>query len=169
MNFDRWVFWRDGYWWWSGPDGVPYAYVDNNYYPYDEQGNVTVKTPEVLAPPKNIPAATEGTSWKSPDGKRMVQLYGEHAEAFLYDTTSSQSVFLKYLGQGVEKARFTGGAGGKSLRILIDFKDGSFALTSEDGNPIDEEPSPSAPPSGPGSSSSNPQPPPNIPAPPRQQ
>ena len=141
VNFDRWVYWQDGYWCWPGPDGVVYDYVDNNYYPADEQGNVTVKTPEVLAPPKEVPkasTATEAKSWKSPDGKRMVQLSGANSEAFLYDNSAAQPIYLKYLGKDVENVRFAGGNEGKPVRILIDFKNGSFAMTSENGDPLDQ-------------------------------
>jgi hypothetical protein len=140
-GFDRWVYWNDGTWCWPGPDGVVYDYVDNDYYPADDAGNVTVKTPEVLPPPKEIPSASsEGASSKSPDGKRMVQIYGDRSEAFLYDTSSKQPVYLKYLGKNVDKVRYSGGKDGKPMRILVEFKDGSFALTSENGDPLDQEP-----------------------------
>ncbi|MDD2772430.1 MAG: hypothetical protein PHP45_01900 [Elusimicrobiales bacterium] len=147
-GFARWVFWWDGYWWWQGPGAALYVYVDNSYYPYEaEQGNVIVKKPETMLPPDEQPASpSEGRNWTSPDGKRMVQLTGPRAEAFLYSVSgSSEPVFAAYLGQGVEKVRFSGGKPGQPLQILLDFKDGTFALYDIDGNALD---GPVPPPSG---------------------
>jgi hypothetical protein len=155
-GFGRWVYWWDGYWWWPGPTGVLYVYVDNNYYPYEE-GGVTVKRPEVVQPPENVPSSNEGSTWNSPDGKRMVQVFGSNAEAFLYDKSGKEPVFLKYLGKGIDKVRFSGGTEGKPTQILIDFKDGSFALYTEDGDPVDAAVSPQSTPPLPTA------PPPNAP------
>lgn len=134
-HFDRWVYWWDGYWWWPGPAGALYVYVNNNYYPYDA-GYVTVREPEIEAPPASSPAPTEGSSWKSSDGTRMVQVFGDKALAFLYDTTSGQPVFMKYIGEYVEKVRFSGG-GNKPLKILAELRGGSFAIFDANGNPLD--------------------------------
>jgi hypothetical protein len=120
VNFDRWVYWQNGTWCWPGPDGVIYDYVDNNYYPVDDDDTVAVNAPDVSAPPQNIPApvtsaaapASEGSVVKSADGKRMVQVVGSNAEAYLYDTSSTQPMYMKYLGKNVEKVRFAGGANG---------------------------------------------------------
>lgn len=149
-RFARWVYWWDGFWWWPAPGGTAYVFVDNNYYPY-EGGVVTVRKPELEPPPEGTPPAGEGSSWGSPDKRRMVQLHGPRAEAFLYDASGAQPAFLKYLGQGVDKVRFSGGEPGKPLQILLDFKDGSFALFSADGDPMDSAPPglPGRPPSPP--------------------
>lgn len=137
--FFRWVYWWDGYWWWPGPAGVPFVYVDNAYYPY-EDGQVIVKNPTVGQPAPEAPATAEaGREWRSPDGRRMVQVTGDQGEAFLYDTTSGSPAYLNYLARGVEQARFSGGTRGKPLRILLDFTDGSFALFDADGNAIDSK------------------------------
>lgn len=136
-RFERWVYWWDGYWWWPGPAGGVYVYVDNNYYPYDD-GTVTVEQPVTAAPPQAVPAsADQGSSTTSPDGTRMVQIYGDRRDAFLYSVSSGRPAFMKYLASGVKKARFSGGQSGKPLRLLLDLDDGSFALYDESGQPLD--------------------------------
>jgi len=45
---------------------------------------------------------------------------------------------LKYLGKNAEKVRFSGGKEGAPLRILVDFKDGSFSLFDKDGAASDK-------------------------------
>jgi len=167
----NWVFWYDGYWWWQPPGGPVYVYVDNNFYPYDEAaGSVVVKNPEVQPPAAGAPPAGQGAVFKSADGRRMVQVSGDRSEAFLYDNTGSEPTFLRYLGRGVVKARFSGGAGGKPLRILLDFSDGNFAIFDADGQPLDTPESvqtqelPAAPPAAPSPPPGDGAPPANPPA-----
>ncbi|MBI3549664.1 MAG: hypothetical protein HY078_11540 [Elusimicrobia bacterium] len=144
VRFSRWVYWWGGRWWWPGPAGVVYVYVDNSYYPYDG-GVVTVKHPEVQAPPVEAPKAAASGGWKSPDGRRSIQIAGSFGDAFLYDSSGAQPVLLKFIGRDIEKARFTGGgASGKPLQILAEFKDGTFAVFDADGNPLDAPASPAA-------------------------
>jgi hypothetical protein len=137
--YARWLFWSGGYWWYPAPTGLV-VYVDNAYYPY-EQARVSAPKPEPPpttpsgAPPPVVPAS--GGAWNSPDGRRMVQISGARGEAFLYDTTGKEPAFLSYLGEGVEKARFSGGAKREPLRILLDLKDGSFTLLDADGKPLE--------------------------------
>jgi len=128
----RWDFWWDGFWWWPGPGGAAYVYVDNNYYPYDSAG-VTVEREQSLTPPSSIPAPGQGRATNSPDDRRMVQISGSDAQAFLYDKTASPPVFLQFLGQGVSMVRFSGGAAGAPLQVLVEFKDDTFALFDENG------------------------------------
>ncbi len=161
----RWVYWYDGYWWWPGPGGVAFVYVDNAYYPYEENG-VVVKQPEVHAPPAEVPPARPGASEVSADGSRMVQITPD-GEAFLYDKSGPEPAFMKYLGKGVAKARFSGGKNGAPLQILLDFKDGTFALFDKDGGPRDAAPEPAAAPgSQQGLPSGIPPPPSTPPSPP---
>jgi hypothetical protein len=134
-SYSRWVFWWDGYWWWNGPGGAYFVYMDNNYYPY-EDGAVTVQKSETVPPPGVKPAPDGGKGWDSPDGGRMVRVMGDQSEAFLYDKTGSAPDFLAYLGRGVEKVRFSGGTPGEPLQILLDFKDGSFAVFDMDGKAL---------------------------------
>jgi hypothetical protein len=141
VGVNRWLYWWGGYWWWASPAGINYIYIDDNYYPY-EPGGVVVRKPEVQAAPESAPAAGEGKSFNSPDWHRRVQVFGAKDEAFLYDTSGPQPEFLKYLGQGVEKARYSGGAQGSPVQILLDFKDGNFAVFTADGEPQDTAPAP---------------------------
>lgn len=145
VGFGRWVYWWDGYWWWPSPAGVTYVYVDNSYYPYNENG-VTVMNPEVEGPASGAPPANEGQTFNSPDRSRMVQIFGSRDEAFLYDTSSSNPVFIKYLGSGVDKVRYSGGKEGHPLKILLDYHDGTFALFTDAGDPVDAAPVESIPP-----------------------
>ena len=147
-HFNRWVYFADDHWWWQAPNGVSYVYVDNNYYPYEQGGVVTVKNAELQAPPSTNPAPNEGRGTASPDDRRMVQIFGEANEAFLYDQSSGKPVFLRYLGQDVDKVRFSGGTSGRALQILLDFKDGSFAMFDADGNTLEAPAAPSGVPPG---------------------
>ena len=129
----RWVFWWDGYWWWWGPGGIAFVYIDNNYYPYNTTtGAVVVQKPEAAEPPRNPPSLGEGQKWMSLDKRRMVQIHGDGAEAFLYDNSGTPPVYMAYLGRDVVKVRFSEGIPGQ---ILVDFKDGTFALYDLDGKP----------------------------------
>jgi hypothetical protein len=129
----RWVFWGNGYWWWAGPGGVAYVYTDNNYYPYENAG-VTVEHEEAQAQAPSVPSADQGATTNSPDNTRMVQVFGADAQAFLYDKTVSPPTFLKFLGLGVSKIKFSGGTADAPLQILAEFKDGTFALFDAAGN-----------------------------------
>jgi hypothetical protein len=161
-NYARYAYWYNGYWWWTGPGGAPYIYVNNNYIPYDQYQQQAQQAPQasadsadsseaVPAPPTAPPSAPpsvaaakapakEGNAEKSPDGRRMVQITGKEGGAFLFDESATPPVFMKHLGDNVEKVRFSGGAGGQPLRVLVDYKDGTFALFDENGNPEDKAP-----------------------------
>ena len=156
-GYARWVFWWNGYWWWQGPGGTASVYLDNEYYPYQE-GGVTVKSSATVSPAEAKPVPGTGKQWTSPDMRRMVEVTGTEDAAFLYDRTGGSPVYLCYLGRGVSRVRFSGGVTGQPLLILLDFKDGSFALFDADGKPEQPEapvpapPLPAAPPvSAPGS------------------
>jgi hypothetical protein len=159
----RWCYWWNGFWWWPGPAGVMYVYVDNGYYPYDAAG-VTVVKDEYHEAPAAPPAAGAGSSSMSPDGKRMVQIVGGDGEAYLYDKTGPDPVYLKFMARGVQKAKFSGGTGGAPLEILLEFKDDSFALFDAEGQPLDPKkvaaPAQAAPP--PSTPESAPPPPPGA-------
>lgn len=127
----RWVYWSNGFWWWPGPGGAPYVYVDNNYYPYEGDG-VTVVHAEAEPPSPAAPAPSAGSSTNSPDGSRMAQVFGAESQAFLYDKTTSPPTFMRYLGQGVTRVRFSGA--GASLQVLVEYGDGTFALFDANGN-----------------------------------
>jgi len=125
------VFWWNGYWWWPGPGGAPYVYIDNAYYPYEDTG-VTVEHVSEQPAPTSLPEPGNGSTVDSPDGKRMVQIFGSDAQAFLYDKTVSPPRFLRYLGSGVSKVRFSAGSAGP--QVLVEYKDDTFSLFDQDGN-----------------------------------
>jgi len=150
----RWVFWWDNYWWWWGPGGAPYVYVDDSYYPYDMgSGQVTVRKAETAAPPPLPPSPKDGRLWVSPDKTRLVQVYGKNSDAFLYDNTLDKPVYLAYLGKDVTKVRFDAGP---PVRIILDFKDGTFALYDMQGTPKE-------PPAGPPPAAEQPPAPESVP------
>src|SRR6185312_3403334 len=130
--YARWVFWSNGYWWWPGPGGAPYVYVDNAYYPYSDAG-VTIEHVAEQPAPASLPDAGSGSTVNSPDGKRMVQIFGDDAQAFLYDKTETPPKFLRYLGAGAAKVRFSTGAAG-TPQVLVEYKDDTFSLFDQDGN-----------------------------------
>ena len=139
--YARWLYWHDGYWWWREPGGAIYVYVDDRYYPYD--------TAPGGPPQLGTPAPGEkeiGGAWTSPDRRRMVQVAGANADAFLYDTSGPSPVFIKQLSNHVENVRFSGGADGKPSRILLEYRDNRFAMFTENGDPIDLDVPEEAPP-----------------------
>jgi hypothetical protein len=130
----RWVFWGNGYWWWAGPGGVAYVYMDNNYYPYESAGVVVEHQENAPASPASVPAPDAGVTTSSLDGRRMAQVFGSDAQAFLYDKSVTPPKFVKYLGQGVSKVLFSGGTAGAPVQIVVEYKDDTFALFDGDGN-----------------------------------
>jgi hypothetical protein len=135
--FARWVYWGDGFWWWPGPAGVAYVYADGNYYPYEQEGSVVTQKPELQTPAAEAPAPGTGVAKTSPDGRRLVQIGGYDADAYLYDNTAKPAAFMKFLGKGVQQVRFSGGTSGQPLEILLQFLDGTFALYDGEGNAKD--------------------------------
>jgi hypothetical protein len=121
----RWVYWSNGFWWWHGPAGAYYVYLNDRYYPYEEyRGEAAIRRAYAKAP--------KDSTTISPDARRMAQILEPGAQAFLYDKTVSPPKFLMFLGSGVSKVRFTEGE--DPARILIERKNGTFALFDADGN-----------------------------------
>ena len=91
----RWVFMRDGQWWWQSPDNGVYLYTNNNYYQYNNSDAGVVVTPDptpaVDVPPGDpTPAPVDQTTVYSQDGTRSVQIVGDNRDAYLYDLTADQ-------------------------------------------------------------------------------
>ena len=160
----RWDFWENGFWRWQGPGGAPYVYIDNNYYPYEDSG-VTVEQAEDQPAPASIPAPSSNGGKDSPDGRRLVQIFGDDEQAFLYDKTASPPAFMKYLGQGVSQVRYSGGTADAPLRILVEYKDDTFAVFDADGNSLSSavQAAESTDPTPPGTPDSIPPPPASAP------
>jgi hypothetical protein len=76
----------------------------------------------------------------SPDGKRAVQIAGSDDEAFLYDNSVSAPRYMKFLAKDVGAVKYSGGTAAAPLTILLEFKDGSFALFDADGTPQNTTP-----------------------------
>ena len=86
----RWVFLRDGRWWWQNPNGGMYYYDGDNYYQYDSGDSGVVMTPDptppVDVPPGDpTPAPANQTQVYSLDGTRSIQITGDNRDAYLYD------------------------------------------------------------------------------------
>jgi hypothetical protein len=129
-HYGRWVYWSDGYWWWPGPAGAVYVYVDGEYSPY-------AGAPVPVAVPAPPAAAARDTAKASPDGKRLVDITAD-GQAFLYDKTEAGAPkFMKYLGNAAQGVRFAGGAGDEPLRVMLELKGGGFALFDASGNRVE--------------------------------
>lgn len=161
VNEARWAFWWDGYWWWEGPGGALYIDVDGNYVPYDQyesqaqsqqeqagaqQQGTEQQAPQPPSTPPSAPPSTaaaasnapaeQGSAWTSPDGKRMVQIVGPTGMAYLYDESQPKPVLLKPLTGNVDSVKFSGGKNGQPVQILLELKDGSFAVYDANGEPM---------------------------------
>lgn len=157
--YSRWDYWYNGYWWWYGPGGATYIYVDNAYVPYDQyvqtydaspppqdmttEGGSTALPAPPSTPPKTPPASvakyaptSASGAWKTPDGRRLVQISGAAGGAFLFDQTKSPPSLIKHLGDNAVNVRFAGGKSGP-VKILVDYKDGTFHLYDENGHRAD--------------------------------
>jgi hypothetical protein len=144
----RWVFLRDGRWWWTGPGGLIYLYTDGGYYQYDNGDGGVIMTPDP-APPVDVPPGDQTpvnqTSVYSLDGTRSVQITGADKDAYLYDLTvadpASSAAQGKWLASGVTAASFVANADGSIAKIVLTATDGSGAAASltfdKDGTSLD--------------------------------
>ena len=171
-GFNRWVYWWDGDWWWPAVGGGLYVYVDNNYYPYGGRRRDGAENRSPNGSGNHAGDGDRGHRFKKSGWKTScASVRQNQAEAFLYDTSSGQPMFMKYLGQGVKKFVFSGGGtyGKPSRGFSLDFTDGNFALYNEDGDSLDaaapdatagdDAALPTAPPPGPTAPSNNAPPP----------
>lgn len=141
-GYGRWNYWYAGHWWWPGPGGAAYIYMNDGYYPYGE--------PQAPAAP-SVPAPGAGGAWTSPDGKRVVEVTGPDAQAVLYEKNGQELIYRGFLGKEVQRARFSAATPQAAATILIEFRDGTFALFGYDGRRVDAAlpPAPeAAPPKG---------------------
>lgn len=159
----RWLFWYGGYWWWYPAGGEPYIYVNDQYVPYSQYqqqaeapaqpapadaGAAEAAAPKPPTAPPSAPSsaaadqtpAKQGSTWLSPDKSRMVQIVGPQAQAYLYDESGPSPKLTKPLSAGVESVRYSGGAAGRPLQILLELKDGGFSLYDADGSPLQSKP-----------------------------
>lgn len=134
----RWLVYRDGFWWWQSPDGtLVYVYRDGVYLRYDPVRGGYRTRPEEPSAPEEKPE--EQTTFYSEDGSRMVEIFGERRESFLYDATGEEPAVLAFLAAETEEVQFSGGTEEAALQILVVTKgeDGvkAFHLFDADGVP----------------------------------
>ncbi|UPT73168.1 MAG: hypothetical protein M0D55_14905 [Elusimicrobiota bacterium] len=124
--YGRWAWWHGGHWWHAGPGGAAVVYVQGAPPP----------PVAVEASPAATPSGDPGP-WTSPSGRRLVEVVGEDRQAILYDKTGPAPAYLRLLGRGASKVRFSKAGAGTS--IMVEFADGTFALFDEDGKPLNAE------------------------------
>jgi hypothetical protein len=132
-DYDRWMYWNDGRWWWQDPAGVVYLYNDGEYIPTQPVAAVAVESPA-----GDAGAALNGAgSVSSPDGTRRVKMVSDGSgDAFLYDTTDPPAFSPVYLGSGVQSVRFSDTSQGQPLEIQLTKTDGSVSLVDKFGHSI---------------------------------
>jgi len=128
-DYDRWMYWNDGRWWWQDPSGVVYLYNDGEYIPTQPVVQASVSFNE--APP------SPGGTFDSPDGARRVKLVTDGSgDAFLYDTTDPPAFSPVYLGGQVQGVRFSDTSQGQPLEIQLTKSDGSTSIVDQFGHSI---------------------------------
>lgn len=102
-----WNYWYGGYWWRYSDTHVTYVYIDNDYYEYNQgNGGVTLQ-------------AEASKSFYSEDGSRVVHVYGENNDAFLYDTAPQPAFDPVFLASKVKNVIFRNTGEGQLLKILV--------------------------------------------------
>lgn len=119
---------RHGYWYDPG-HRFWYRHDHGHWWRHDPVREVWIIERDGYEPASSATSPPAGGSWKSPDGKRLVEVTSL-GEAFLYDASVSPPRLLKYLAGGAAAARFSGGV------LLLDLQDGSFRLFDLDGGPV---------------------------------
>lgn len=112
----RWCYWDGGWWWWQDPyDSVVYAYDNGRYVPDGPYGS----------------PAGGVVEFRSNDGTRTVKMVGQ--DAFLFDTSGSNTFKPVFLERGVVQVWFSKPSGGKPPRIRAELNDGTFEFFDEQG------------------------------------
>jgi hypothetical protein len=126
-GFDRWCFWNNGFWWWQDPYHVGdlYCYNNDSYVPCNSAEDQVVVT---------APADTNEHDYTSPDGTRVVKLFTESQDAWLYDTASPAAFDPVYLASGVSGVNFSNTSNGRPLQIILSLNDGSYDMFDNYGN-----------------------------------
>ncbi|MBI3289252.1 MAG: hypothetical protein HYZ74_07015 [Elusimicrobia bacterium] len=137
-RYARWSYWSNGYWWWPGPGGVQYVFVNDGYYPYETARGLGRYATPVAGEDARGP-------WTSPDGRRLVEITGPEAQAVLFDKTATPPGYLRFLGAGAQRVRFSTGGAESLPTILVEFAGGGFALFDMDGRRLDANASAPAP------------------------
>jgi hypothetical protein len=128
-DYDRWMYWNDGRWWWQDPSGVVYLYNDGEY--------IATQPEVVAAGPSFNDAGPVAGQFNSPDGTRKVKMVSDGSgDAFLYDTTDPPAFSPVYLGGNVQSVRFSDTSQGQPLEIQLTKTDGSVSIVDQFGHSI---------------------------------
>jgi len=130
QDFDRWMYWNDGRWWWQDPAGVVYLYNDGEYIP-------TVPEAAPAGPALNGGQAVSSGVFDSPDGSRRVKTVSDGSgDAFLYDTTDPPAFSPVYLGSQIQSVHFSDTSQGQPLEIQLTKTDGTTSIVDQFGHAI---------------------------------
>jgi hypothetical protein len=73
--------------------------------------------------------------FESPDGSRIVRIYGSAQDAFLYDGQNPPTFNPIYLAAHVVNVTFSNPQNGSPLQIIIERQDGSYVMFNAEGQP----------------------------------
>jgi hypothetical protein len=115
-----WCYWNDNNWWWDNPQNpnVVYVYANGNFRPYHSAANRAYSSNRVF---------------KSPDGSRVVKIYGSTRDAFLYDAQNVHAFHPIYLTSHVKKVEFSRPKPGHPLQIIVEKQNGTFEMFNAEG------------------------------------
>jgi hypothetical protein len=80
------------------------------------------------------PSDANEHDYTSPDGSRLVKLFADSQDAFLYDTAVPPDFQPVYLASGVKSVNFSNLNNGRPLEILLILNDSSFDMFDSYGN-----------------------------------
>jgi hypothetical protein len=124
-------FWTRYYgsrWWWYDSDNDRWCFCYNNdtYIPCNSAEDQVVVTAPVVSNEHDI---------NSPDGTRVVKLFSDSQDAFLYDTADPPTFDPVYLASGVKSVSYSDVSNGRPLQIILTLNDGSYDMFDNYGNP----------------------------------
>jgi hypothetical protein len=141
----RWCYWHDGGWWWNDPDNTTtvYVYENGDYNPVntDTSADAAPAAPSDQAAAPNSPAIStapiaQKKIYKSPDGSRVVKIFGDSNDAILSDAANPPKLAAVFLGSNAQSVKFNAASDG-STQITVTFIDGSVKTFDEQGTDLD--------------------------------
>jgi hypothetical protein len=159
-GYARWCYWHDGGWWWNDPADTTtvYVYVNGNYQPADlSASTATGAAPSqpVNAPPASdnsvpnpsdqgatntAPIANKGV-YTSPDGTKVVKIFGDTNDAILSDASGSSNSQSVFLASNVQAVKFVNASDGE-MQIVLTMQDGSIKTFDSQGASLDSDSTP---------------------------
>lgn len=133
----RWCYWHDGGWWWNDPSdtAVVYVYVNGDYEPVSTDSNSAQAASPASPAVSSAPLAQKGV-YTSPDGTRVVRIFGASNDAFLSDTANPPKMNAVFLGSNVQSVKFAPSSDG-GLMVHVTFSDGTVKTFDGQGNLVD--------------------------------